>query len=382
MSKARKAKPKPKAKKKARPAGAESGKAKPRPKKPKAKAQKKKAQARPKKKKKKVAGRSEKRASGRGKTEAAAPAKEMVGFEEEEALPVEAEPSLVEEDDERDGGRATEDRLPSYADPVLQTYLREISRVPLLTHEEEVDLARRVGRGDKAARQHLIRANLRLVVSIAKKFRRKGLPLADLIEEGNLGLMRAVERFDPESGNRFSTYATWWIKQAIRRAIADKGKTVRVPAYMVELLSKWRRTAAELAGQSGHAPGALEIAEKLRLSNRKLAAVRRALNASSTSLNVAQDLMWMFGDLLADDKVQPPEHEAITRNNAEWVRQLLSCIDEREEEILRLRYGIDTGVPMTLQDIGNRLALARERVRQIEAQALRKLKAMAERRNP
>lgn len=265
----------------------------------------------------------------------------------------------------------------SHADPVLQTYLGDISRVPLLTREQEVELGRRIARGDEAARQALIRANLRLVVSIAKRFQHKGLPLADLIEEGNLGLMRAVERFDPESGNRFSTYATWWVKQAVRRAIADKGKTVRVPAYMVEMLARWRRTAALLAATLGRPPSAAEIAEKLRLSNRKLAAVRRALNATSASLSSAQDLMWIFADVLADRKADSPEDEVISRNDAEWVRMLLSSIDEREEEVLRLRYGIDTGEPLTLQQIGERMALARERVRQIEAQALRKLKALA-----
>ena len=272
---------------------------------------------------------------------------------------------------------------PSYADPVIQTYLQDISREPLLAREEEVDLGRRIADGEEAARQRLIRANLRLVVSIAKKFQRKGLGLSDLIEEGNLGLMRAVERFDPESGNRFSTYATWWVKQAIRRAIADKGKTVRVPAYMVELLAKWRQTAARLGSELGHQPAAMEVAEALKLSNRKLAAVKRALSATSANVSVAADLMWMFHDNTdTDSHVSRPEEDVISRNNAEWVRLLLSSIDEREEKVLRLRYGIDGEPPMTLQEIGDRMDLARERVRQIEIQALRRLKNMSPEEEP
>lgn len=277
-------------------------------------------------------------------------------------------------DDDHDAKRV---KAPSYADPVLQTYLQDISREELLTREQEVDLGRRIAKGEEEARLHLIRANLRLVVSIAKKFQRKGLALSDLIEEGNLGLMRAVERYDPESGNRFSTYATWWIKQAIRRAIADKGKTVRVPAYMVELLGKWRKTSAQLSSKLGREPSATEVAEKLKLSNRKLAAVKRALNASTANVSVVSDLMWMFNDNAAEKRVELPEADVISRNNAEWVRLLLSSIDDREEKVLRLRYGLDGEAPMTLQEIGDRLALARERVRQIESQALRRLKSMS-----
>jgi RNA polymerase primary sigma factor len=267
-----------------------------------------------------------------------------------------------------------------YADPALQTYIGELSQFPLLSREQEVSLGRRIASGDEQARQQLIRANLRLVVSVAKKFQHKGLSLLDLIEEGNIGLMHAVERFNPESGFKFSTYATWWIKQAVRRGLADKAKTVRVPAYMVELVAKWRQAASRLAEELGREPTAADIAKRLRLSSRKVAAVRRALKASATATSASPDLMWMFADMLPDEKTRSPEEDAELQSDAEWLKRLLNVIDEREAEILRLRYGLDTGEPMTLQQISNRMGLARERVRQIENKALHKLKAIVARK--
>ena len=304
---------------------------------------------------------------------AEAEVQEKAEEEAEEASAPRAEPPEAAE-------AAAEERVEpsSYADPVLQTYIHEISLVPLINREQEVVLGRRIAKGDDQARQQLIRANLRLVVSIAKNFQRKGLSLLDLIEEGNIGLMHAVERFNPESGFKFSTYATWWIKQAIRRAVADKGKTIRVPAYMVELVAKWRQADSTLRKDLSREPSPSEIARYLKLSNRKLTAVKRALHASATSSSSAPDLMWMFADLLPDEKTRPPEEDAELRSSAEWLRSLLVDIEPRESEILKLRYGLgegkDEGQPLTLQEIGDRMHLARERVRQIENKALKKLK--------
>jgi len=263
------------------------------------------------------------------------------------------------------------------ADPALQTYLEEINRIPLLTPEEEIQVTRAVVAGDDAAREKMIRSNLRLVVSIAKRFVRRGLPLADLIEEGNLGLMHAVERFDPDVGVRFSTYATYWIKQAIRRGLANKAKTIRLPAYMVEIVARWKHTAAQLADEIGREPAFHEVAEKLNISPRKLGIIKRALKVASASTAHAPDMMWMFGDVLSDTRTRAPDANLFDEADRETLKRLLNAIDKREAEILRLRYGLDSGEPMTLQEIGNRMSLARERVRQIENRALHKLKMIA-----
>jgi len=262
------------------------------------------------------------------------------------------------------------------ADPALRTYLREISETPLLAPEKEVELAQRIARGDERARNQLIRANLRLVVSIAKQFTNRGLPLADLIEEGNLGLMHAVERFDPRQGARFSTYATYWIKQAIRRALTNKSKTIRLPAYMVETIAKWKQASARLVEELGREPTPAEVAKRLGISSRKLGIIRRALRATASPTQVP-DMMWMFEDVLSDSRIPAPDQVLLDSEEREMLERLLNVIDKREAEILRLRYGMDTGEPMTLQQIGDRLHLARERVRQIENRALQKLKAIA-----
>ncbi len=263
------------------------------------------------------------------------------------------------------------------ADPALQAYLQEINRIPLLTPEEEIQVTRDVVDGRDGAREKMIRSNLRLVVSIAKKFVRRGLPLPDLIEEGNLGLMHAVERFDPNVGTRFSTYATYWIKQAVRRALANKAKTIRLPAYMVEIIARWKHTAAQLADELGREPAFEEVAEKLDISRRRLGIIRRALKVASASATNSPDMMWMFGDVLSDTRTPAPDANLFDEADREILKRLLGAIDKREAEILRLRYGLDSGEPMTLQEIGNRMSLARERVRQIENRALQKLKMIA-----
>ena len=256
----------------------------------------------------------------------------------------------------------------------LDTYLADINEVPLLTPEQEIELARKIGAGDMEAREHMIRANLRLVVSIAKKYVNRGLSFMDLIEEGNIGLMKAVEKFDADAGCRFSTYATWWIKQGIRRALVNTVKTVRVPSYMSEIVSRWKATAMELNYRLGRSPTSSEIAQELDLPENNWDLVRETVLANSQPTHsMNQDASSVFNDALEDPQTRSPEEEMF--NNMELARlgELLSAIDEREGEILKLRYGLGTGEPMTLKSIGQRFGLTRERVRQMEQQALQKL---------
>ena len=253
----------------------------------------------------------------------------------------------------------------------LQTYLDEINEVPLLSAREEVELSDRIRVGDADARESLIRANLRLVVSLAKTYINRGLPLLDLIEEGNLGLMRAVERFDPAAECRFSTYATWWIKQGIRRALVNTVRTVRVPSYMVELIYRWRSAEAKLRQELGRAPSRDEIAQKLELGPEHRRQIRRALRISQTatqsmSLDDAADM----ADLIADPSLRPPDDVLSERHELSQLEDLLCRIDERQAKILRLRYGFDGAPPLTLREIGEKLGLTRERVRQIQNEAL------------
>ncbi len=258
----------------------------------------------------------------------------------------------------------------------LDTYLREINEVPLLSPEEEISLARRIQKGDMAAREHMIRANLRLVVSIAKNYTNRGLSFMDLIEEGNIGLMKAVERFDPKAGCRFSTYATWWIKQAIRRALISSVKTVRVPSYMVEIVSKWKAMAMDLALRLGRQPTAAEIAEILELpSENKNVVQRTAQSSSGPQATISLDMLPGAEETLEDHRGSAPEDELLEQSEIEMMYDLLEEMDEQEAEILRLRYGLNgEGEGMTLKAIGERLGLSREMVRQIEKQSIAKLK--------
>lgn len=259
---------------------------------------------------------------------------------------------------------------------VLETYLREINEVPLLTADQEKSLARSIRVGDLNAREHMIRANLRLVVSIAKHYTNRGLSLLDLIEEGNVGLLKAVERFDPDQNCRFSTYATWWIRQGIRRALINTGKTVRIPSYMVELIGKWKKARQELADSFGRDPSERELADALEMRPESVRAVERAEQSASasrqsTSIEDAVNLT----ETLEDERVTPPDEIVLNEAELSKIRELLEQIDDREREILRLRFGLDSGEPMTLKEIGYHLDLTRERVRQIQNEALRKLNA-------
>lgn len=260
-------------------------------------------------------------------------------------------------------------------DQGLDTYLADINEVPLLTAEQEIELAKRVQRGDLAAREHMIRANLRLVVSIAKNYVNRGLAFMDLIEEGNIGLMRAVEKFDPKAGCRFSTYATWWIKQGIRRSLVNSVKTVRVPSYMSEIVSRWKATAMELGYRLGRQATTSEIAEQLDLPENNWNLVRETVLSNSQPVHSMSDdnNAAAFADSIEDTRTLSPEEQILSAMEIKRLRELLEGLDTREARILKLRFGIGTGETMTLKAIGKRFGLTRERVRQMEQQALERL---------
>ena len=269
---------------------------------------------------------------------------------------------------------ATKSRSSSRLQTPLETYLREINETALLTADDEKMLSRRISAGDALARDRMVRANLRLVVNIARGYNGRGLPLPDLIEEGNLGLMRAVEGFDPDMNTRFSTYASYWIKQSIKRALVNTAKTIRVPAYMVELMSKWRRASAELTEELNRTPTAEEVAVVLEIAPKKLRIVKKAIALYNATPQSDQDESGLsLGDIIPDERVRGPEEELIDNDNLKHVSRLLDEMNSREATILRMRFGLDDSEPRTLKEIGESLGLTRERVRQIEGEALKKL---------
>lgn len=261
-------------------------------------------------------------------------------------------------------------------DPI-KLYLRDIKNIPLLTPKEEIDLAKAIKKGDVHARRQMIRSNLRLVINIAKRYSRFGVPMMDLIEEGNLGLMKAVTKFDPHLGFRFSTYAAWWIKQHITRALADQGKTVRIPVYMVENLSKLRKVQERLTNRYRRKPKVSEIARSMRTP---VANVRELLelsqSTSSLDAPVGEEDETTILDLIEDPKAQSPSEEMGEFLKQERVRRLLDKLTPREKEILILRFGLRDGEEKTLDDTAKKFGITRERVRQIEAACLRRLKKM------
>jgi RNA polymerase primary sigma factor len=260
----------------------------------------------------------------------------------------------------------------------LQIYLRQINESPLLTADQEKQLARRIiNDNDPAAREHMVRSNLRLVVNIAKHYINRGLQLPDLIEEGNIGLLKAVEGFDPENGCRFSTYASWWIKQSIKRALINSVQPIHIPAYMVEMMSKLRQANRELEDTLGRLPTVDELALHMKITPKKLKIIRKAVKAygAPTQSGGGDDGSEMtIEEIVSDGNMPMPEQNVIDTEELGQLVDLLENIDEREAKILKLRYGLDGEDPMTLKEIGARIGLTRERVRQIEHETLRKLR--------
>lgn len=261
----------------------------------------------------------------------------------------------------------------------LEIYLKQINEVPLLTAAEEKELGWRIiNDNDHEAKERMVRANLRLVVSISKNYMHRGLPLADLIEEGNLGLIRAVEGFDPAQGARFSTYASWWIKQAIKRTLINAVQPIHIPAYMVELIARWKETARKLEEELGRQPTMQEMAKEMDLPAKKMQIIRRAmraLHAPTQAPNGNDGRAMDYADLFEDSRCRPPEETIAQSDEYRMILKLLEAIDERDARVLKLRFGLEGQEPLTLKQIGQEVGLTRERVRQIELDALRKLQA-------
>jgi len=261
------------------------------------------------------------------------------------------------------------------SDPGIKIYLREIGQIRLLTPQEEIDLAARIKKGDREARALMIKANLRLVVKIAHDYRNLGLPVLDLVSEGNIGLMKAVERFDPAKGGKLSTYAAWWIKQSIKRALANQSKTIRLPVHLVDKISKMNRVASQMSEELGREPTDEELAEEVGLSPRSVSQLKTA-SIRPTSLNapINEDDSTEFGDLVGDEDARTPFEFLRDRNLRDELPELLAILDPRERTIIFQRYGLDGARPRTLEEVGKKLGVTRERIRQVQNIALMKLR--------
>lgn len=272
--------------------------------------------------------------------------------------------------------------IEDFADDSVRMYLREIGRIPLLKPKEEVDIARRVDKGDQVAKRKLAEANLRLVVSIAKKYIGRGLSLLDLIQEGNTGLLRAVEKFDYRRGYKFSTYATWWIRQAITRAIADQARTIRIPVHMVETINKLIRTQRQLVQDLGREPLAEEIAAEMNIEVDKIEHIIK-ISQETVSLEapVGEEEDSRLGDFIEDKQSKSPEDSATYELLRGHINEILKKLAPREQKILKLRFGLEDGQGHTLEEVGQEFGVTRERIRQIEAKALEKLRVLREHSN-
>jgi len=268
---------------------------------------------------------------------------------------------------------------PYNGDSAFHLYVREIGQTKLLTPKEEVQLARRIQRGDAAAREHMIKANLRLVVKIARDYENYGLPLLDLINEGNMGLMRAVEKFDPRKGAKLSTYAAWWIKQSIRRALSDQSKTIRIPVHATDKLLHIRRTATKLEEELGREPTPEEIGEELDIPAKQVRQLQTAaIRPASLDAPLGDDESNRVADVIADERATNPYEDLEGKTNADMVREVINILDPREMTILRYRFGLDGGGEKTLEEVGEKFGVTRERIRQIQNVALRKLRRKIE----
>ena len=286
---------------------------------------------------------------------------------------------LVSEDDLTDEDlEITAENVDQFADDSVRLYLREIGKIPLLSNEEEVDLAYRIVKGEKKAKDKMVEANMRLVVSIAKRYSGRGLDFLDLIQEGNTGLLRAVEKFDPDKGFKFSTYATWWIRQAITRAIADQARTIRIPVHMVETINKVLRATRKLTNELNREPTVEEIAKEMGMEPEKVDYVMK-IKQDIASLDATvgrdgDDEDSVLGDFIEDEGRVSPEDAAAAQMLKEQIAEILSSLSEREQKVVKLRFGIGGGRPHTLEEVGAEFSVTRERIRQIEAKALSKLR--------
>jgi RNA polymerase primary sigma factor len=264
-------------------------------------------------------------------------------------------------------------------DTSIRLYLREIGQVKLLTPDEEIQLAARIKKGDKKAREHMIKANLRLVVKIARDYEGIGLPLLDLISEGNIGLMKAVERFDPSKGGKLSTYGSWWIKQSIKRALANQSKTIRLPVHLVDKISKMRRTAMKLQEMLGHEPTDEELADEMGMTALRVRQMRQAaVRPASLDAPIGDDDSNNFSDVVEDENATSPYDNLEDKTIVNMLQDMVKHLDNREATILRFRFGLDGGSEKTLEEVGVKFGVTRERVRQIQNLALKKLRKMIE----
>jgi RNA polymerase primary sigma factor len=305
------------------------------------------------------------------------PSAEDLAREEAEAK-AEAEKVVVVREPE-DAHPKPRDRSAYDGDTAIKLYLREIGQVKLLTPQEEIELAARIKKGDKKAREQMIKANLRLVVKIARDYEGIGLPLLDLISEGNIGLMKAVERFDPAKGGKLSTYGSWWIKQSIKRALANQSKTIRLPVHLVDKISKMRRTAMRLQEEFGREPTDEELGEELGITAARVAQMRMAaIRPASLDAPIGDEDSNNFAEVVQDESADTPYEQLEEKTVTRMLQEMVKTLDPREATILRARFGLDGGAQKTLEEVGQKFGVTRERVRQIQNIALKKLRKMIE----